>query len=257
MTAVNEVQQSTSTVADPQDRLAHGDGARRALNVRFGVGDGRDVALGHVHRPTWRGGIHSIGLVVAVPAVGALLLASSSEGWRLQVGIVVYAVGLCSMLAASTIYHRWVHGLRARCTWRRVDHAAIFAAIAGSSTPIVLAALPGATGLVLVGVIWAAAFVGAGFKLSTWEGGDRAGTAMYAVTITLGVLAFPWLWAREGIGAGGVRGRGWCRLSRWRLLLRQAMADGAADGFSYHEVWHVNTMVAAVAQFVAIWMLVT
>jgi len=200
MTAVNEVQQSTSTVADPQDRLAHGDGARRALNVRFGVGDGRDVALGHVHRPTWRGGIHSIGLVVAVPAVGALLVASSGEGWRLQVGIAVYAVGLCSMLAASTIYHRWVHGLRARCTWRRVDHAAIFAAIAGSSTPIVLAALPGATGLVLVGVIWAAAFVGAGFKLSTWEGGDRAGTALYAVTITLGVLAFPWLWAREGIG---------------------------------------------------------
>ena len=32
----------------------------------------------------------------------------------------------------STVYHRWVHSARARERWRRADHAAIFAAIAGT-----------------------------------------------------------------------------------------------------------------------------
>jgi hemolysin III len=254
MTVVRPVQASPCADTDrPVDPLTP-DGARRALNLRFGVEDGNDVAFGHVHRPTWRGGIHMIGLVVAIPAVGALFLSSTGDT-RFRLGLGVYAVGLCSMLGASATYHRWVHGLRARCAWRRVDHAAIFAAIAGSSTPIVVAALPGAAGFILVGAVWSAALLGAWCKLSRWSGGDRAGTAMYAVTIALGAVAVPWLWAREGIGpavfvvAGGVVylvGAG-CFAKRWPTLRPTV--------FSYHEVWHVFTIIAAVAQFVAIWML--
>jgi hemolysin III len=229
---------------------------RRALHTRFLVEDGNDVALGHALRPTWRGGVHVIGLIIAVPAVLALLL-SSASGTRLRVGVGVYAVGLCSMLGTSATYHRWVHGLRARCAWRRLDHAAIFAAIAGSSTPIVLAALPGAPGFVLVGSVWSAALIGAVFKLSRWGGGDRAGTVMYAVTIALGAVAVPWLWVREGIapsvfviagGAAYLFGAA-CFATRWPKLRPTV--------FSYHEVWHVFTLIAATTQFTAIWMLAT
>jgi hemolysin III len=232
------------------------DETRRALNLRFGAGDGNDVALGHPHRPTWRGGVHVIGLVAAVPAVGALLV-SSTAGPRLRIALAVYAVGLCSMLGASATYHRWVHGLRARCAWRRIDHAAIFAAIAGSSTPIVIAALPGVRGVVLVAGVWSTALFGAWCKLSHRDGGDRAGTVMYAVTIALSAVAVPWLWARQGIGpaalviAGGVvylvGAAGFAK--RWPTLRPTV--------FSYHEVWHVLTLVAAVTQFAAIWMLAT
>ncbi len=230
--------------------------ARRALNVRFRDEDGDDVPLGDVHRPVWRGGIHIIGLIVALPAVSALVLTATGDT-RLRLAVGVYAVGLCSMLGASATYHRWVHGLRARSAWRRVDHAAIFAAIAGSSTPIVVTALPGVTGLILVGAVWSAALLGACCKLSRWGGGDRAGTAMYAVTIALAAMAVPPLWAREGDGpavfviAGGVvyLVGAVCFAKRWPTL--------RPTQFSYHEVWHVLTIVAAVAQFVAIWMLAT
>lgn len=256
MTAVRAEQASPSADTDSLIHLEPQGGSRHALNVRFCLEDGNDVALGHVLRPTWRGGIHVIGLVVAVPAVIALFLNSTGDT-RFRVSLVVYAVGLCSMLAASATYHRWVHGLRARCVWRRVDHAAVFAAIAGSSTPIVVAALPGAPGFVLVGAIWSTALLGAGCKLSRRAGGDRAGTAMYAVTIMLGAVAVPWLWAREGIGpaafvvAGGVAylvGAA-CFATRWPTLRPTV--------FSYHEVWHAFTLIAAMAQFVAMWMLAT
>jgi hemolysin III len=256
MTAVRPVHPHRSIEVG---RPVHNDAAprdRRALNARFGPADGSDVALGDVQRPTWRGGVHVVGLVAALPAVLVMLVLSPVDaGFRVALG--VYAVGLCSMLGASATYHRWVHGLRARCAWRRVDHAAIFLAIAGSSTPIVVASLPGPTGLGLIGTVWMAALLGASFKLSRWGGGDRAGTAMYGVTIVLGSVAVPWLWTRHGVVpaalvvAGGVvyllGAAGFAK--RWPTL-RPAV-------FSYHEVWHVFTVVAATTQFAAIWMLST
>lgn len=237
------------------DPLPH-DGVLPPLNRRCTVDDGNDVVLGHARRPIWRGGIHTIGLIVAIPAVIALLL-NSTGGTRLRIGLVVYAVGLCTMLGASATYHRWVHGLKARSTWRRIDHAAIFAAIAGSSTPIVLVALPGVTGLIVVGATWTIALIGACCKLSRWSGGDRAGTALYAVTIVAGTVALPWLWVREGVVpstfvvVGGVvylLGAA-CFAKHWPRLRPTV--------FSYHEVWHAFTIAAAAAQFVAIWMLAT
>lgn len=255
MTTVPRVQpHPTAQPQQPVRQSPHG--PRRPLNERLRVEDGNDVPLGHAHRPTWRGRIHVIGLIVAVPAVTALIVNSTGDT-RLRLALVVYAVGLCTMLGASATYHRWVHGMKARSVWRRIDHAAIFAAIAGSSTPIVLAALPGVTGAVLVGAVWSAALLGAWFKLSHWSGGDRAGVVMYAATVVLASIALPWLWAREGavpaafVIAGGVvylvGAAGFA--NRWPTL-RPAV-------FSYHEVWHVFTLVAAVAQFAAIWMLAT
>jgi hypothetical protein len=165
MTTAEPLQASSSTHPDRSVDHTVPTAARRGLHVRCGVDDGNDVQLGHADRPTWRGRIHVIGLVVAIPAVSALVL-FSNVGTGLRIALAVYAVGLCTMLGASATYHRWVHGLRARCVWRRIDHAAIFAAIAGSSTPILLASLPGATGVALIGAVWSAALLGAGFKLS-------------------------------------------------------------------------------------------
>ncbi|HSP27728.1 MAG TPA: hypothetical protein VLN74_04195, partial [Ilumatobacteraceae bacterium] len=113
MTVVHPVQPSPSIDADRLAAPITLDGERRKLNVRFGVGDGNDVALGHAHRPAWRGRIHVIGLVAAVPAVGALLLSSTGDA-RFRIALGVYAVGLCSRFGASATSHRWVHGLKAR-----------------------------------------------------------------------------------------------------------------------------------------------
>src|SRR5512134_1394832 len=74
--------------------------ARRSLNVRLSVGDGNDVALGHASRPAWRGRVHVIALVAAVPAISALLVISTRDA-RFQVGLAAYAVGLCTMFGAS------------------------------------------------------------------------------------------------------------------------------------------------------------
>ena len=229
---------------------------RRALNARFSREDGNDVPVGHVLRPLWRGRVHELALTVFAPAVLVLVVsADGSVGTR--IGIGVYAVGLCSMLFVSATYHRWVHGLRARCAWRRADHATIFAGMAGSATPIVMCALRGVAGLVLLGAIWSAAVIGASCKLGRWWRGDQVGTMMYALTAALCALAVPALWIRHGSGpallvvAGGAiyLVGAVCFALHWPTLRPRV--------FSFHEVWHVFTVVAAGLQLTAIWILAT
>ncbi|CAN5384116.1 hemolysin III family protein [soil metagenome] len=230
--------------------------SRGALNARYSRADGNDVAIGHVQRPVWRGRVHFLALTVAVPAVLVLVVLAEGTTWR-RIGVGVYALGLCSMLLVSVIYHRWVHGLRARSAWRRADHATIFAAIAGSATPITMWAMPGVAAVVLVSAIWSVAVIGAGCKLARWSRGDRAGTLLYAVAIALGAVAVPSLWARHGAGpaflvvAGGIIylfGAA-CFAKNWPTLRPSV--------FSFHEVWHVFTAVAAGLHFAAIWILAT
>ena len=98
-----------------------------------------DAPLGSVSRPTWRGLVHTLALLAAIPLLVRLSIVSN--GARSRAAVIVYATGLCSMFAVSSVYHRWVHSLRARAIWRRADHATIFAAIAGTFTPLALSTL--------------------------------------------------------------------------------------------------------------------
>jgi hemolysin III len=231
--------------------------ARKApLSTRFAADAGRDVELGgSVSRPSWRGRVHLIGLCLAAPSLTLLILFADST--RARIGAAVYAVGLCSMLAVSVTYHRWVHDLRARAVWRRADHAMIFAAIAGSTTPIVLIAMPDANGIALISVVWAMSLLGAAFKIGHWHHGDVIGSVFYAAVSLVTVLSLPALWRNDGVGpamcfiAAGllyIVGAIWFASRRPRLR---------PTVFSYHEVWHVFTLLAATAHFAAVWAIAT
>ena len=225
------------------------------LHRRFVLADGRDDPLGCDGRPSWRGRVHLIGLCAAVPALTLLII--RAEGARATVGVSIYAAGMCAMFAASTTYHRWVHSMSARASWRRADHAMIFAAIAGSATPIILIAMPSGWGLALLAVVWSAAAVGAALKFSWWRRGDSIGTALYAGVSVAAALALPALWIRGGVapavvyvasGALYIFGAHW--FSRTWPRLRSAV-------FSYHEVWHAFTVAAATLHFLVVWWIAT
>lgn len=214
-----------------------------------------DAALGTPTRPSWRGRLHLIGLWSAVPLV--IALAISADGARSRAGAVVYAVGLCSMLAVSTTYHRWVHTIRARALWRRLDHATIFVLIAGTCTALALTTLSTVRAIVMVTVIWVAAAAGAVFKLARFERADRFGPILYIAMGWSGAALLPAMWQRGGafpVGcfvAGGivytVGSIGFAR--RWPKL--------RPSRFSYHEVWHAFTIAAAGLHFAAISALAT
>jgi hemolysin III len=210
-----------------------------------------DVPLGSPERPSWRGRLHLIALTVLLPVL--VVLAIESGGARARAGVIVYAVGLCSMLAVSTTYHRFVHTVRARAAWRRADHATIFAAIGGTMTALVLATVGNALAITVLVVVWLAAVVGALVKAVGHRHADRIGGVLYIGIGWSGIVLVPVLWSRMGVVpvallvAGGlaytVGAAGFTR--RWPTL--------RPSTFSYHEVWHVFTIVAAGLHLSAVW----
>lgn len=210
-----------------------------------------DAALGSPERPAWRGRLHLIALWPILPLL--VVLAIVADGARARAGVIVYAIGLCSMLIVSTTYHRWVHTIRARAAWRRADHATIFAAIAGTFTALALITLGTGLAIAMLIVMWTAAAVGATVKLVRIPHSEGIGVVMYIATGWVGLSLIPALWNRGGfvpvalLLAGGVMytvgafgfGRRWPRL-------RPAT-------FSYHEVWHAFTLAAAGLHLAAVW----
>ncbi|MEO6653032.1 MAG: hemolysin III family protein [Ilumatobacteraceae bacterium] len=214
-----------------------------------------DIPLGSPGRPSWRGRLHLIAFSVAVPML--VVMAIRANAAESRAAVIVYAVGLCSMLAVSTIYHRWVHTLRARAAWRRADHAMIFAAIAGTFSALALTSLSFGLGIAMLIMIWTAAAVGASFTIFDFHRANRLGVVMYIAIGWAGLALVPAVWQSNGartvslMVAGGVvytvGAAGFWR--RWPTL-RPAT-------FSYHEVWHAFTIVAAGLHFAAIWTVVT
>lgn len=214
---------------------------------------GLDVPLGSPTRPSWRGRLHLLTLVVVVPL--SVLVAVDARNVALRAGVVVYAVGLCSMFLVSTTYHRWVHTIRARAAWRRADHAMIFVAIAGTCTPICLTLGPAGSAAWRLAAVWAIAAVGIATKAHGGHRGNVVGNVLYIVNGWAGLAILPALWTGGYVAAtvlllaGGivytVGAAGFAR--RWPSLRPSV--------FGYHEVWHAATIAAAGTHLAAVWMI--
>lgn len=209
--------------------------------------------LGSVLRPSWRGRTHLLVCVVAVPAFVAMIY--RANGAAARTSACVYAAGVCAMFAVSATFHRFVHSLRARAAWQRADHATIYAAIAGTGTPICLMAMPRSWGIPLLCSMWLGALAGALLKSLAfeWRHAQVVGGVLYLVLGWIGLISLPFLWRHAGwmiavgvLGGGVLYTLGAVGFALERPRLRPAV-------FGYHEIWHLFTIAAATIQFVAIW----
>ncbi len=80
------------------------------------------------------GVVHAIGVCLGlIGAVTILVIAVNIERIEI-VPILVYVIGLVTMLALSAAYNMWP-GLPVKWVLRRFDHSAIYLLIAGAYTP--------------------------------------------------------------------------------------------------------------------------
>ena len=225
------------------------------LSARYDDADGPDVALGDPLRPTWRGRVHLIALWLAIPSLTLLIVLANSA--RARVGAAIYGVGFCSMLAVSVTYHRWVHAMKSRQRWRRADHAMIFAAIAGSATPIALIAMPNGPGVAILCAMWVAAVVGVRFKVGRSERGDVVGSVLYGLVSAITALLLPALWQHGGTRAAVLFMVAGLLYILGSIAFAREWPRIRPSVFSYHEVWHVVTITAAALHFAAVWTIAT
>ena len=194
--------------------------------------------------------VHAVSLVgFAVAAAFVIGAAVERSEPSIVAASVVYALAVLASIAVSFAYH-----LHPRHDWRamlrRWDHAVIYLLIAGTFSPLLIAAgTPSALGI--LAVIWVCALVGVWFKLSGDNGDSRWSLISYLGMGGFAFLALPDMWTQlpqactYAVAAGGAFYALGTRVYRRK-------------GMPYrYPIWHVFGTLGGTCFVVAVWIAVS
>jgi hemolysin III len=200
--------------------------------------------------PILRGVSHKWAFWFALAAAAALVTLAPAGVAR--VAALIYGAGLCAMLAASAVYHRYGCGARLRAVLCRIDHSAIYVFVAASYTPIGLLVLDGTLRWVVLGTVWAGCLAGVTLSVA-WITAPRV---LFALTyLGLGwtiVMALPQLLTQLDVAPLVLFAAGGLLYSAGAVVYALRRPDPWPRTFGFHEIFHALVIAAAVTHFVAI-----
>jgi hemolysin III len=192
--------------------------------------------------------VHVLGITLSIAGVLSLIVEAARASPLTHVAaVVVYGVGLLTVLCVSATYNLWPVS-PTKWLLRRFDHAAIYLLIASTYTPFLLHITDPTCSLLLVG-IWATACAGMGLKLACPGRFERVAILLYLGLGWSGLIAYErvvtsleaatvWLLASGGVlySAGVV-------FHLWERLRFQ------------NAIWHAFVLAAATCHFAAVFAL--
>lgn len=207
-----------------------------------------------IAKPVMRGWIHAVTAPLALAAGVALICRAPTAPAAVSAG--VFAVTAVTLFTVSAVYHLGTWRPRVRQVLRSVDHADILLLIAGTYTPVAVLALHGTARLAILCVVWAAALLGAVFRVA-WTGLPRwvyvplyVGLGWAAVFVVPQLLRGAEPAALLLIAAGGVL------YTLGGLAYGLKHPDPWPRVFGFHEIFHACTVAAFACQYTAVWLLV-
>jgi hemolysin III len=205
-------------------------------------------------RPLLRGVVHAGALPLALAA--GIVLVALAPGGGARMAVALYAASACALFAASAAYHLMPWSGRRRLILQRLDHAGIFAIIAGTYTPFVILGLEGTTRAVVLAVVWSVACAGILLR-ALWIPAPRwPFLILYLGLGWTAVMILPQLLAGAGLPAVVLALIGGGLYSLGALVYATRRPNPAPRVLGFHEVFHVLTVAAFATQNVAIWLLV-
>jgi hemolysin III len=209
-------------------------------------------------KPRARGWIHLVLAVIAL-AAGATLISVSWPLAGLNAGLVtsVYTAAVVGMFTVSAVYHR-VHwkSMAARTRMKQLDHSMIFVLIAGTYTPFALLAMPHATGMLVLSIVWGGATAGVALKMC-WPSAPRwVGVPLYLLLGWVAAFYVATILHVAGVAAMALLVAGGMLYSIGGILYALRWPDPWPATFGYHEFFHACTAVAATCHYIAVWLAV-
>lgn len=190
--------------------------------------------------------VHVVGLLFALCGATALVVLAALHSSPAQTtAILVYAIGLLSLLSVSAAYNLWPIS-RTKWMLRRLDHACIFILIASTYTPFVTRFPFGPRTIALIVGVWTVALVGALMKVTLPGRYDRLSIALYLLLGLSGAIAWDHMASSLSgttvalIVAGGLTYAGGVVFHVWESLRFQ------------NAVWHTFVLVASVLFYAAV-----
>jgi hemolysin III len=190
--------------------------------------------------------VHAIGVSLGVVgAIVILIVAANSARTADLPSIVIYTIGLLSMLGFSAAYNTWPIS-HAKWVLRRFDHSAIYVMIAGTYTAFIGQMKGDFVSIGLLTGVWLTAVVGVTLKLLLPGRFDRLAVILYLILGWSGAVAYEpvvavlpslsiWL-----LVAGGALYSAGVLFHRWQSLRFQ------------NAIWHGFVLVAACCHYSAI-----
>jgi len=186
---------------------------------------------------------HGLGLLLAVAALVVLVVGAARLGdpWRVA-SFSFYGASLVALYLASTLYHA-VPGVRAKAWLKRCDHAAIFALIAGTYTPIMLVTLRGPLGWTMAGIVWVIMAAGIAMKFLFIQRFQRLLLGAYVAMGWIVVFVMHPLWQRlPGAALGWLIAGGVVYTAGVAFYVRKSLPYG-------HAIWHLFVLGGSACHF--------
>jgi hemolysin III len=201
-------------------------------------------------KPRLRGLSHELAFYLALPLGVALVLEADTTRGRAAAG--VFAASVAAMFGASGLYHRVEWSDTARLWMRRLDHAGIYALIAGTYTPFGLLVLRGNWRVVVLAIVWSGAAASVALKF-LWVEAPKWISAVSGIGLGwVGVVVFPQLLSRIGIGGSMLVLAGGLGYTAGALVYVLRRPDPVPAVFGYHELFHAFVIVAVGLQYAAV-----
>lgn len=197
-----------------------------------------------------RGLSHAIAFVFVLPLGAALVF--DVHTLRGRIAALVFAASVATMFGASGLYHR-VTWSSARRRWlRRVDHAGIYALIAGTYTPFGLLVLRGEWRLIMLAIVWTGAGAAVVLKV-VWVDAPKWLSATIGIALGwIGVIVFPQLVARIGAGGSILVVVGGLAYTFGALVYALRRPNPFPATFGYHELFHAFVIAAVACHYAAV-----
>jgi hemolysin III len=191
------------------------------------------------------GVVHAIGVCLGlIGAVTIVVIAIKME--RIEVApILVYVIGLVSMLALSAAYNMWPVS-PAKWVLRRFDHSAIYLLIAGTYTPF-LAQMKSVLASAGLGVgVWLSAIIGMALKLALPGRFDRLAVVLCLLLGWSSVIAYDSL-------ASALPSASLWLLAIGGILYSLGTLFHVWRGLRFHNaIWHGFVLLAASCHYSAV-----
>ena len=205
-------------------------------------------------KPRLRGWIH-LGTFPLAVAAGIVLVALSPAGTP-RLASAVFAVTASLLFGTSALYHRGSWSPRWTGVLKRLDHSNIFLIIAGTYTPLAVALLPESRGRSLLWIVWVGAIVGVLFRV-LWVGAPRwLYTPVYIALGWVAVFYLPDFIKQGGPAVLTLIAVGGALYTAGAVVYATKRPNPSPRWFGFHELFHVLTVAAFVAHYVAVSMAV-
>jgi len=208
------------------------------------------ITLGRMQNPI-RGFLHGSAALAAL--IGTVYLVSRTWGdTAALLGSLVFGLALLVMYTVSSLYHSipWSDGVKRRL--QRLDHSMIYLVVAGTFTPIAIAALEGGQLWLCLGLVWGIAVVGIILKLVLRGIYPGLSITLQLVMGWTVVFWLPQIWTNLGPGAIALIVLGGLLYTLGVVVFVTRRPRLFPRIFSHHELFHLIVVLASAAHFLAV-----